>query len=65
MEFQDEDIAVINGRYGPYIKHAGKNFRIPKGTDAAALTLEQCKEFIAGGPAGAGRKPYRRFTKKK
>ena len=65
MEFQDEDIAVINGRYGPYIKHAGKNFRIPKGTDAAALTLEQCREFIAGGPAGAGRKPYRRFTKKK
>ena len=65
MEFQGEDIAVINGRYGPYIKHAGKNFRIPKGTDAAALTLEQCREFIAGGPAGAGRKPYRRFTKKK
>ena len=65
MEFQDEDIAVINGRYGPYIKHAGKNFRIPKGTDAAALTLEQCREFIAGGSAGAGRKPYRRFTKKK
>ncbi len=65
MEFQDEDIAVINGRYGPYIKHAGKNFRIPKGTDAAALTLEQCREFIAGGPAGASRKPYRRFTKKK
>ena len=65
MEFQDEDIAVINGRYGPYIKHAGKNFRIPKGIDAAALTLEQCREFIAGGSAGAGRKPYRRFTKKK
>jgi DNA topoisomerase-1 len=64
-EFQEEDIAVINGRYGPYIKHGGKNFRIPKGTDAASLTIEQCREFIAGGPAGTARKSYRKFTKKK
>jgi len=45
-EFHGEDIAIINGRYGPYIKHAGKNFRIPKGTKAETLDLEQCKKLI-------------------
>lgn len=47
LEFTESDIRVINGRYGPYIKHEGKNFKIPKGTDAATLTEEKCKEIIA------------------
>ena len=64
-EFPQEDIAIINGRFGPYIKHAGKNFRIPKGSDAASLTLDQCRTFIAGGPTETSRKAFRRFTKKK
>ena len=55
-EFQDIDVQVINGRYGPYIKHAGSNFRIPRGTDAAALTAEKCQEIIAGGA------PTRRYV---
>jgi len=45
-EFPGEDIAIINGRYGPYIKHDGKNYRIPKNADIAALTLEECKGFM-------------------
>ena len=64
-EFPQEDISIINGRYGPYIKHAGNNFRIPKGSDAASLTLDQCRTFIAGGPTETSRKAFRRFTKKK
>ena len=47
LEFKESDIQVINGRYGPYIKHDGKNFKIPKGTDAATLTEERCKEIIS------------------
>lgn len=47
LEFKESDIQVINGRYGPYIKHDGKNFKIPKGTDAATLTEESCKEIIS------------------
>jgi DNA topoisomerase-1 len=45
-EFKDADIQIINGRYGPYIKHAGSNYKIPKGTDAAKLTLEECQSII-------------------
>lgn len=46
-EYTDSDIQVINGSYGPYIKHAGRNYRIPKGTDPASLTEEKCKEIIS------------------
>ena len=57
------DIQVINGRFGPYIKAAGSNYRIPRGTDAAALTEEQCKEIIANGKPSSGgsrRKPSKK-----
>ena len=40
-------IQVINGRYGPYIKADGANYRIPKGTDATALTEADCRRIIA------------------
>ena len=43
---EDPDIQVLNGRYGAYIKSGKKNFRIPKGTDAAKLTLEDCRSII-------------------
>ena len=45
-EYPDNGIQIINGRYGPYIKHAGSNYRIPKGTDAATLTETACLEII-------------------
>ena len=46
--YEASDIQVINGAYGPYIKHAGANYRIPKGTDPATLTEDKCKEIIEG-----------------
>lgn len=56
LEFKDEDIQVISGRYGPYIKHDGGNYKLPKGTDAEALTLEACQEIIKNTkPSGRGR----------
>ncbi len=41
------DVQVINGRYGAYIKTPQGNYRIPKGTDAQALTEEECRHIIA------------------
>ena len=46
-EFTESDIQVIDGSYGPYIKHAGRNYKIPKGQDVNALTEEKCKEIIS------------------
>ena len=58
-EFKDSDIQVIDGTYGPYIKHAGGNYKIPKGTDASTLTEDKCKEIIAGSEP-TGRKTRRK-----
>ena len=45
--FEAEDIQVLNGRFGAYIKHAGENYKIPKGTDAKTLDAAACLEIIA------------------
>lgn len=47
--FEEQDIEILNGRWGPYIKHKKKNFKIPKDMHdkAAQLTLEECQKFIA------------------
>ena len=63
-EFEAAGISVLNGRYGPYIKFDGRNFRIPRGTDAAALSEEDCRRIIAEAPAPDAAARPRRFKKK-
>ena len=56
-EYKDSDIQVIDGSYGPYIKHAGSNYKIPKDMDATTLTEEKCKEIInSSEPTGRKKK---------
>ena len=56
-EYKDSDIQVIDGSYGPYIKHAGSNYKLPKGTDPTTLTEDRCKEIIASSePTGRKKK---------
>ena len=62
-EWPESDISIINGRYGPYLKHDGKNYRLPKDVSAEKLTEEQCKQIIVGSEP-TGRKG-RRYIKKK
>ena len=62
-EFQPAGISVLNGRYGPYIKFDGRNFRIPRGTDAAALTEADCRRIISEAPAAAPAPRTRRYKK--
>jgi DNA topoisomerase-1 len=44
---EDAELELLNGKYGPYIAYKGSNYRIPKGTDPASLTLEECRKIIA------------------
>ncbi len=48
-EFKEDKthIQVLNGRYGAYISFNKGNYKIPKGKDPKALTLEDCKVIIA------------------
>ena len=45
-EFPDSGISIINGRYGPYLKHDGKNYKLPRNSDAATLTEEDCRKIV-------------------
>lgn len=43
------DIKILKGRYGPYIKAGGKNYKIPRGKKADALKEEDCRKIISAG----------------
>ncbi len=43
---EDENLKILKGRYGPYIKYKRKNIRIPKGTDVENLTYEETMEIV-------------------
>ena len=58
------DIEVVNGRYGPYLRREGNNYKLPRGTDPTKLTEQACKEIIAGQEPTNG-KGRRSFTRKK
>ena len=58
-EYKESDIQVINGAYGPYIKHAGNNYKLPKGISPEELTEDKCKEIISS-TEPTGRKKRRK-----
>lgn len=44
--YEDADVQVAVGRYGPYIRHKNKFVSIPDNLQAAAVTLEEAIELI-------------------
>ncbi|MGE3727545.1 MAG: type I DNA topoisomerase [Candidatus Sericytochromatia bacterium] len=50
------EIQVLNGRWGPYLKAHGENYKIPKTLDAQLLTLEQALKIIADAPPKQARR---------
>lgn len=58
---ENPEVQVLNGRWGPYLVIEKNNYKIPKGTDAASLTLQDCLD-IAADPKNASK--GNRFRKK-
>ena len=52
-----DEIMIVNGAYGPYIKGPGRrnNVKIPKDQDPKKITLEQAKEMLANKPKKASK----------
>ncbi|HPI85864.1 MAG TPA: type I DNA topoisomerase [Bacteroidales bacterium] len=42
---ENENVVVMNGRFGPYIAISKVNYKIPKGTDPASLSLDECLQI--------------------
>ena len=47
-KFEEPELEVLNGRYGPYIAYKGNNYRLPKtlAERAKELTLEECMTVV-------------------
>jgi DNA topoisomerase-1 len=45
-EFEDKDVTVGVGRFGPYVRHDNAFVSIPKGTDPMSVTLDEAIELI-------------------
>jgi DNA topoisomerase-1 len=61
LDFEDEGIQVLHGRYGPYITDKARNARIPKDRDPKSLNLEECMELLAAAPL-RGRRGKKKTT---
>lgn len=45
-EYEGEVMTVAVGRFGPYVRHAGKFYSLPKDTDPLSCTAEEAIEII-------------------
>jgi len=55
-QFEDSDIEVLNGRFGPYITNGLKNAKIPKDREPKDLSLKECEALLAAAPERKGAK---------
>lgn len=55
---EQNEIQVLNGRFGPYFTFEKNNYKIPKGTDPLTLTFEKCQELIAQQAAAGPKKSF-------
>lgn len=58
---ENPEVQLLNGRWGPYLVIGQNNFKLPKGTDPKALSLQDCLD-IAADPKNASK--GNRFRKK-
>ena len=67
LDFEEDGIQVLNGRYGPYITDKTKNARVPKDREPRSLTLEECQELLAAAPERGrrGKKTAKKKSSKK
>src|ERR1700759_3984407 len=50
LDFPDDGIQGLTGRYGPHITDKARNAKIPKDKEPKSLTLEECKALLAAAP---------------
>jgi DNA topoisomerase-1 len=51
-----DDLKILKGRYGPYIKFGKANVTLPKGSDPATVTLEELLPLLPADGKGKGKK---------
>lgn len=60
--YEGSDVTVAIGRFGPYVKHAGKFISIPKDIAPAEITIEQAEDLIKAKRDAENKKVVKIFT---
>jgi DNA topoisomerase-1 len=63
--YEDEEVTVAIGRFGPYVKHKNKFFSLKKGDDPASIELSRAIELIEEKRQGDQKKIIKEFDKDK
>jgi DNA topoisomerase I len=57
---EDPDMKLLNGRWGPYLSYRKNNYKLPKNSEAEALSFTDCQKIV-----DAGNSPKKVTRKKK
>ncbi|RMG54287.1 MAG: type I DNA topoisomerase [Bacteroidetes bacterium] len=60
----NDDVQILRGRWGPYLKMHGKNVKIPKDINAESLTMEDCDRLFEESKSKPKRAPRKTAAKK-
>ena len=64
--WDDSDVQILKGRWGPFISDGKKNARMPKDSEVESLTLEECLAALEAAPdKRRGKKAAKKKTAKK
>jgi DNA topoisomerase-1 len=66
---EDENLKLLNGRWGPYLAYGKDNYKLPKGSDANTLTFDDCIKLVkipsSDSKAAANKKVAKKIAVKK
>ena len=48
---ENDEVVLLNGRWGPFLKIGKNNFKLPKDVEPEKLTLEECIDISENQPA--------------
>lgn len=53
---EDAELQIRDGRFGPYMKYKGGNYKLPNDVDPQSLSYEDCMKIVSEAPAKPARK---------
>ena len=60
---ENDDVKIMNGRYGAYLVYKKENYKIPKGVKAENLSLDACIKIIEDPESKSKKKKFTRKSK--
>lgn len=64
-DFEQKEVVVSKGRFGPYIKYDGSFYSIPRNEDPWTISLERAVEIIAAKKESQAKRVIREFDENK